>query len=108
MFAIKSHQEFKEDWFYPISSEEKKKYEALWSGKHENKFDTAIKNERLCFKFRYTLNDNDNKKKKWKDLDEDERNKFNEQWEKDIKADKIVQEDISVTRNRPFYVFQVD
>ena len=67
MFAIKSHQEFKEDWFYSISPEEKKKYEELWNGKN----DTESKNERLFFKFKYTLNDNDSKKTKWDKLGDD-------------------------------------
>ena len=104
MFAIKSHQEFKEDWFYPISPEEKKEYEKLWNGKH----DPISKNERLFFKFKYTLNDNDNKKTKWDKLSDEDRDKLKKEWANLIINDKIVQEDISVTRNRPFYVFQVD
>jgi hypothetical protein len=104
MFAIKSHQEFKEDWFYSISQDEKKEYEKLWNGNH----DTASKNKRLFFKFKYTLNDNDNKKPKWASLGDTEKVNLEKQWAKMILDDDIKQEDISVTRNRPFYVFQVD
>jgi len=104
MFAIKSHQEFKEDWFYPISADEKKEYEMLWN----DKYDTDSKNERLFFKFKYTLNDNDSKKPKWSSLNDNDKIKLKKEWANLISIDKIVQEDISVTRNRPFYVFQVD
>jgi hypothetical protein len=87
MFAIKSHQEFKEDWFYPISPEEKKKYEELWNGK----YDTESKNKRLFFKFKYTLNDHDNKKIKWDKLTSDEdRDKLEKEWANLILKDKIV------------------
>jgi len=51
MFGIKSHQEFKEDWYYSLSKEEKDEYEELWKGK---KNDDDSKNKRLLFKFRYT------------------------------------------------------